>query len=72
MAMNKSKRRFGGAINEHWTQKKGIHVPKVAFDTLDDCLYFMERKRISKDVYHPYVCSECGQWHIGHYTNKKK
>lgn len=58
------------ALHQHWTQKGGTLVAKVPFRTLNDALDFMNKKHINKDLYHPYVCRECGMWHIGH-TKKK-
>lgn len=59
---------FSCRMNEHWTQKSGSLVAKKQFKTLDDALAFLDKIH-QKDRYHPYVCSECGMWHIGH--NKK-
>lgn len=59
--------RFGRSLNEHWTQKGGSLVAKIQFKTLEEALAFMDKRKINKDIYHPYVCSECGMWHIGHY-----
>ena len=42
-------------------------IPKVQFRSLDEALAFMDRKHINKDTYHPYICKDCGMWHIGHY-----
>lgn len=53
-------------LRNHWTSKKGIMVPKVQFKTLKDALEFMEKRHINKDVFHPYICQDCGMWHIGH------
>lgn len=54
------------ALHQHWTWKGGIMKSKRQFKTLDDCLDFMDKRRINKDKYHPYVCPDCGLWHIGH------
>jgi len=59
-------------MREHWTNKHGTLVDKVQFRTLADCLAFMEKNKINKDIYHPYICSECGMWHIGHSQWEKK
>ena len=32
----------------------------------------MDEHKINKDIYHPYVCEECMNWHIGHYDKKGK
>lgn len=56
--------------NAHWTQKNGMMVPKLQFRTLNEVLEYLDENDIDKDVYHPYVCPECGQWHIGHHRNK--
>lgn len=64
--------RWARIMNEHWTHKGGKMVAKVQFATLDNAIHFMEKHRINSDIYHPYVCSECGQWHIGHHHKKKK
>lgn len=53
-------------LKMHWTSKKGKMVPKAQFKTLEDALAFMDKKGINKNVYHPYVCPDCGMWHIGH------
>lgn len=63
-------RRWGKIMHEHWTQKHGKLVAKVQFKTLDEVLDYMDKHHINKDIYHPYVCSECGMWHIGHSRNK--
>ena len=65
------KRKLGTEINQHWTQKGGRHVPKKVFNTLEDCLIFMHDKGINQNIYHPYICRDCGNWHIGHYRNLK-
>ena len=57
------------ALHQHWTWKSGIMKPKRQFKTLDDCLEYMDKRRINKDKYHPYVCPDCGLWHIGHSKN---
>lgn len=62
--------RKSGALHQHWTNKHGTMVPKVQFKTLDDALDFMDRRKINKNKYHPYVCDDCGMWHIGHYHEK--
>lgn len=54
------------ALKQHWTTKHGKIVPKVAFKTIDEALSFMDKSNINKHVYHPYVCPDCGMWHIGH------
>lgn len=59
-------------MNEHWTQKGGKMVAKVQFHTIDDAIHYMEDHHINSDIYHPYVCSECGCWHIGHHKFAKK
>lgn len=63
-------RRWGRIMHEHWTQKRGKFVAKVQFKTLEEVFDYMDKHHIDKDVYHPYVCSECGMWHIGHSRNK--
>ena len=40
--------------------------PKKQFKTLGECLEFMDKCNINKDKFHPYVCPDCGMWHIGH------
>ena len=69
--MNTKKRRFSNALNQHWTQKHGKHVPKKPFRTIDECLKFMTEHNINQDLYHPYICQECGMWHIGHLHQHK-
>ena len=66
----KAKRREA-ALHAHWTQKKGKLVPKVQFPTIEEAIEFMEKKSIDKDTYHPYICPDCGAWHIGHYKGTK-
>lgn len=46
--------------------------PKKQFKTLGECFEFMENHHINKDKFHPYVCSDCGMWHIGHSKVKSK
>lgn len=46
-------------------------VPKMAFKTLDECLDYIKAHHI-KDIYHSYVCRECGMWHIGHSKKHKQ
>ena len=53
-------------LHAHWTRRKGKLVPKVQFKTLEEAFEFMDKRKIDKDVYHPYVCPDCGMWHIGH------
>lgn len=59
-------------MNEHWTQKRGKMVAKLQFKELNDALCYIKEHRINPDIYHPYVCSECGQWHIGHNKKRKR
>lgn len=59
--------RWSTIMHEHWTQRGGSLVAKKQFKTLEDALAFMKLRHINKNVYHPYVCRECGMWHIGHY-----
>lgn len=54
------------ALHQHWTNKHGKMVPKMQFKTLDNCLEYMNKHKTNKDKYHPYVCPDCGMWHIGH------
>ena len=63
--------RWARIMNEHWTQKGGKMVAKLQFKTLNDAIRYIEEHHINSDIYHPYVCSECGQWHIGHHKKKK-
>ena len=58
-------------MNPHWTTKHGAVAPKAQYKTIDDALRFMDENNIDKFVYHPYVCPECGMWHIGHIRPKK-
>ncbi len=57
-------------LKQHWTVKRGKMVPKLQFKTLEEALSYMSNHHINNKKYHPYVCSDCGQWHIGH--SKKK
>jgi hypothetical protein len=47
-------------------------VPKIQFKTLDEVLEYMEKHHINSSKYHPYICHDCGQWHIGHSNEKMK
>ena len=60
------------ALHQHWTNKHGTMVPKMQFKTLYDCLEYMDKHKINKDKFHPYVCLDCGMWHIGHSKQNKK
>ena len=53
-------------LNQHWTHKRGKHVPKVSYKTLNDAIAFLDSRPKLKEKYYPYVCSVCGNWHIGH------
>lgn len=66
--------RKSNGLHFHWTNKNGKLQPKAQFKTLEDCLDFMKTHRINKNIYTPYVCPDCGMWHIGHShkRNKKK
>jgi len=64
-------KRIGKQLNEHWTQKRGYMKAKLQFKTLDECLNYMKEHKINMDKYHPYVCSDCGMWHIGHNKENK-
>jgi hypothetical protein len=59
-------------LKQHWTSKHGKMVPKREFKTLQEALDCIFKHHINSDKYHPYVCSECGQWHIGHNRTKKR
>ena len=59
-------------LRQHWTSKHGIMVPKVQFGTLQEALDYIKDHHINSLKYHPYVCADCGQWHIGHHKSKKK
>ena len=63
---------FARKLKQHWTSKHGIMVPKKSFKTLDEAVAFCEEHYKSKPQYHPYICADCGQWHIGHSKPKKK
>ena len=54
------------SLNNHWTNKHGVMRPKKQFDTLQDALGYMDAHNINKLIYNPYVCVDCGLWHIGH------
>ena len=60
------KRALGGELNHHWTRKGSVMLPKKQFTSIEDCYLFMNENNISQKVYVPYVCSDCGYWHIGH------
>ena len=59
--------RKSAALHQHWTWKGKAMKPKVQYRTLDDALGFIKEHKL-KD-YHPYICPDCGMWHLGH--NKK-
>ena len=59
-------------LNQHWVRKGGKHVPKVAYRTIFDAVAFLDEHPKLKEKYSPYVCSVCGQWHIGHLHKRKK
>lgn len=61
---------FMKSLSNHWTSKHGKMVPKVQFKTIEDALSFMDKRNIDKNIYHPYVCRDCGMWHIGHVKHK--
>ena len=54
------------ALHQHWTWKGGVMKPKVQFKTIDDALEFLSKNEKLKKYYHPYICPDCGMWHIGH------
>ena len=58
--------RKSNALHFHWTWKHGKMIAKKQFKTLDNALAFMDKRHIDKDVFNPYVCPDCGMWHIGH------
>lgn len=61
--------RKSGALHQHWTWKSGVMKAKMQFKTIDEAIEFIHKHRLS-NKYHPYICTECGMWHIGH--NKLK
>ena len=54
------------ALHQHWTWKNGVMKAKLQFKTLDEVLAYMDEHKIDKNKFHPYICSDCGMWHIGH------
>lgn len=58
------------SLKNHWTSKRGIMVPKKQFRTIEEALEYMDKHKIDKIKYTPYVCSDCGMWHIGHLKKK--
>lgn len=64
-------RAIAKGLKQHWTVKHGKMVPKIQFKTLDEALEYIEKHHINSSKYHPYICHDCGQWHIGH-SNKKE
>ena len=44
--------------------------PKLQFKTIDDLLVYLAERKIDKDKFHPYICPDCGMWHIGHNKGK--
>lgn len=61
--------RKSNGLHQHWTWKHGKMKPKKQFKTIDGVLAYMDKKHIIKTIFHPYICPDCGMWHIGH--NKK-
>jgi hypothetical protein len=59
-------------LRQHWTSKHGVMVPKMQFNTLQDALSYIKDHHINNNKYHPYVCPDCGLWHIGHNHKKKR
>ena len=64
-------RAIAKGLKQHWTVKHGKMVPKIQFKTLDEVLSYMKKHHINGVKYHPYICSDCGQWHIGHNKRNK-
>lgn len=63
---------FPKQLKQHWTLKHGKMVPKLQFKTLDEALLYIRNHHINSDKYTPYICRDCGLWHIGHSKPKKK
>ena len=69
----KNERQFGmaksifkiGKLKQHWTKKGGVMKPKLAFESENAALAYIETNKIDSK-YQPYVCSVCGKWHLGH------
>ena len=62
--------RKSNALHQHWTWKGGSMKPKAQYKTLGEALMFLSQNEKLKNNYHPYLCPDCGMWHIGH--NKTK
>lgn len=62
---------FSGEINQHWVRKGSKYIPKVSYNTQDDANAFLDSNPKLRKKYKPYICSICGQWHIGHLHKKK-
>lgn len=61
--------RKSNALHQHWTWKSGSMKQKMPFKTIGHALRYLQEHNLL-DRYHPYICQECGMWHIGH--NKRK
>lgn len=59
-------------LKQHWTVKHGKMIPKLQFKSLAEALDYMKNHHINKNIYTPYVCRDCGLWHIGHIKQKIK
>jgi len=61
------KSKFPGLKN-HWTFSRGKMIPKKQFQSEDEAYLFIEENKMKG--YHPYLCRDCGMWHIGHRLKK--
>ena len=48
---------------EHYARKNGKWKPKKKFLSEDDAHSWIKKYKMYK--YIPYVCKQCGKWHIG-------
>ena len=56
---------------EHWTRKVHSWKAKVAYETEDDALEFLNQNPKLKVMgYVAYQCKMCNKYHIGHKNNK--
>ena len=57
--------RKSGELHQHWTWKSGSMKAKVQYKTIDDAMVYIRQHNLL-NTYHPYICPDCGMWHIGH------
>lgn len=56
---------------EHYCRKNGVWKPKKPFSSKEDADGWI--KKYKMHGYTPYICKECGKWHVGKkHINKHK